>query len=142
MLKQFRQKHRENHKHGHNCIINQLVLTYMYHYGAEEIKPSGGKKGTFLRVNIFGTQVIIGDTFFISYWRRDRHFTFTSKPCAGLVIGRAKAVHVPSFLSYFQTPSIGPSPGIETHDRPSLQSSALVLPHDDGLTPLNPNIHL
>ena len=29
MLKQFRQKHWENHKHGHNCIINQLVLMYI-----------------------------------------------------------------------------------------------------------------
>ena len=39
----------------------------------------------------------------------------TSKPCAGLAIGRTKALHVPSFLSYFKTLSIGPAPGIETH---------------------------
>ena len=46
--------------------------------------------------------------FFISYWRRDHHFTLTSKPCAGLAIGRTKALRVPSFLSYFKTLSIGP----------------------------------
>ena len=33
------------------------------------------------------------------------------EPREGLAICRAKAV--PSFLSYFKTPSIGPAPGIE-----------------------------
>ena len=47
----------------------------------------------------------------VSYWRRDRHFTWSSEPREGLAICRAKAV--PSFLRYFKTLSIGPTPGIE-----------------------------
>ena len=42
---------------------------------------------------------------------RDRHFTWSSEPC------RAKVV--PSFLSYFKTLSIGPTPGIEPTTFPS-----------------------
>ena len=32
------------------------------------------KKSTFLSVNVFSTKVLIGDNFYVSYWRRDRHF--------------------------------------------------------------------
>ena len=47
----------------------------------------------------------------VSYWRRDRHFTWSSEPREGPAACRAK--EVPSFLSYFKTLSIGPAPGIE-----------------------------
>ena len=47
----------------------------------------------------------------VSYWRRDRHFTWSSEPREGLACCSAKGV--PSFLGYFKTLSIGPAPGIE-----------------------------
>ena len=47
----------------------------------------------------------------VSYWRPDYHFTWSSEPSEGLAICRVK--RVPSFLSYFKTPSISPVPGIE-----------------------------
>ena len=73
---------------------------------SEEIKPSAGKNALYLSVNIFGIE-----SYRDTIWRRDCHFTctLTSKPCAGLAIGKTKAVHVPSFLSYFKTLSIGPA---------------------------------
>ena len=47
----------------------------------------------------------------ISYWRKDRHFTWSFEPREGLAIWRAK--EVPPILSYFKTLSIGQVPGIE-----------------------------
>ena len=65
-----------------------------------------------MSVNVFSTKVLIGDTIvYVSYWRRDRHFTWSSEPREGLACCSAKGV--PSFLSYFKTLSIGPAPGIE-----------------------------
>ena len=52
-----------------------------------------------------------GHYIYVSYWRRDRHFTWSSEPWEGPAACRAKAV--PSFLSYFKTVSIVPAPGIE-----------------------------
>ena len=52
-----------------------------------------------------------GHYFYVSYWRRDRHFTWSSEPREGLAICKAK--EVPSFLSYFKTLSIGLVSGIE-----------------------------
>ena len=49
--------------------------------------------------------------FYVSYWRRDCHFTWSSEPREGLAICRVKGV--PSFLSHFKTMSVGPVPGIE-----------------------------
>ena len=49
--------------------------------------------------------------FYVSYWRRDPHYTWSSEPHEGLPVCRAK--EVPSFLSYFKTLSTGPAPGIE-----------------------------
>ena len=60
------------------------------------------KKALYLNVNVFSTQVLIGDTIFTSpYWRRDRLIRWSSEPREGLAIRRAKAV--PSFLSHFKT---------------------------------------
>ena len=65
-----------------------------------------------LSVNVFSTKVLIGDTiFYVSNWRRDRHFTWSSEPREGLACCSAKGV--PSFLGYFKTLSIGPAQGIE-----------------------------
>ena len=49
--------------------------------------------------------------FYVSNWRRDRHFTRSSEPHEGLATCSAK--EVPSFRSYFKTLSIGLAPGIE-----------------------------
>ena len=52
-----------------------------------------------------------GHYFYVSQWRRDRHFTWSSEPSEGLTACSAK--EVPSFLSHFKTLSNGPAPGIE-----------------------------
>ena len=66
----------------------------------------------YFSVNVFSTKVLIGDTiFYVSNWRRDRHFTWSSEPREGLACCSAKGV--PSFLGYFKTLSIGPPPGNE-----------------------------
>ena len=53
----------------------------------------------------------MGHYFYVSYWRRDRHLTWSSESREGLAICRAKAV--PSFLSYSKTLNVGPVAGIE-----------------------------
>ena len=66
----------------------------------------------YLSVNVFSTKALIGDTiFYVSNWRPDHHFTWSSEPHEGLACCSAKGV--PSFLGYFKTLSIGPAPGIE-----------------------------
>ena len=57
--------------------------------------------------------------FYVSYWRWDCHFRWSSKPLEGLTICRAKAV--PSFLSHFKNLSVGLTSGIE----PSTSRSAV-----------------
>ena len=58
-------------------------------------------------------------TFYVSKWKRDRRFTWSSEPREGLAACTAK--EVPSFLSYFKTLSNGPAPDPLP---PALQSSA------------------
>ena len=49
--------------------------------------------GFYLSVNVFSTKVLIGDTeFYVSYWRRDYHFTWSSESRKGLPVCRAKEV--------------------------------------------------
>ena len=70
------------------------------------------KKALYLSVNVFSMKVLIRDTiFYISNWRRDCHFTWSSQLREGLACCSPKGV--PSFLGYFKTLSIGPAPGIE-----------------------------
>ena len=70
------------------------------------------EKKTLLSVNVLSMKVLIGDTtFYVSYWRRDRYFTWSSEPREGLAIGRAKGV--PSFLCHLKTLSVGLVPGIK-----------------------------
>ena len=52
-----------------------------------------------------------GHYFYISNWRRDSQFTWSSKPREGLAACSAKGV--PSILSYLKTRSVGPALGIE-----------------------------
>ena len=49
--------------------------------------------------------------FYVSYWRRERHFTWSYEPREGLLVCRATVV--PLLLSYFETLSIGPATAIE-----------------------------
>ena len=51
-----------------------------------------------------------GHYFYVSYWRRDRHFTWSCQPREGLAVYRGNVV--PSFLSYFKIPSTVPVPRI------------------------------
>ena len=67
-----------------------------------------------MSVNVFSTKalILLGTLYFcISYWRWDRHFTWSSELREGLAICREKAV--PPFLSHFKSLSVGPIPGIE-----------------------------
>ena len=51
----------------------------------------------YLSVKVFSKKVLIGDTiFYVSNWRRDRHFTWSSEPREGLAALCAK--RVPAFL--------------------------------------------
>ena len=52
-----------------------------------------------------------GHHFYVSYWRWDQHFTWSSEPREGQAICRAKAV--PSFLSHFKTLNVAPVLGTE-----------------------------
>ena len=70
--------------------------------------------GLYLSVNVFSTKVLIRDTILTSLTgdgRRDHHFTSSSEPRDCPAACSAKGV--PSFLSYFKTLSVGPTPGIE-----------------------------
>ena len=72
------------------------------------------KNELYLSVNVFSTKVIIGHYFFyVSYWRGERQFTWSSESREGLAACNAEGVLVPSFLSYFKTLSVGPVPEIE-----------------------------
>ena len=85
----------------------------MYCWGSVALnKPKKKQKSTLFECQVFSTRVLIGDTiFYVSNWRRDRHFTWSSEPREGLAACSAKKV--PSFLSHFKTLSNGPAPGIE-----------------------------
>ena len=87
--------------------------------------PTTEKKiALYLSVNVFSTKVLIGDTtFYVSNWRRNRHFTGSSEPREGLACCSAKGV--PSFLGYFKTLSIGPARGIEPATFPLCSQHAL-----------------
>ena len=75
-------------------------------------KKKEKKNALYVSVNVFSTKVLTGDTiFYVSNWRRDRHFTWSSEPHEGLACYSAKGV--PSFRGYFKTLSIGPAPRIE-----------------------------
>ena len=64
-----------------------------------------------------------GHYFYVSNWRRDRHFTWSSESHEGLASCSTKGV--PSFLSYFKILSIGPAQGNEPATSRSARSQAL-----------------
>ena len=54
----------------------------------------GKKNALYLSVNVFNMRVLIGDTIsYVSYWRRDHHFTWSSERLAA-----CSTKVVPSFL--------------------------------------------
>ena len=72
------------------------------------------KQALYLSVNVFSTKVLIGGTFLdVSNWTRDRHFTWSYEPREGPAACSAKGVS--SFLSYFKTLTIVPTPGINNN---------------------------
>ena len=52
------------------------------------------KKALYLSVNVFSTKVPIcmGHYFYVSYWRRDRHFMWSSEPREDLAACSTKVV--------------------------------------------------
>ena len=77
----------------------------------------------YLSVNLISTKVLIGDTiFYVSYWRRDRHFTWSSEPREVLLVaGQGMYLH----FSVILRPWVLVRPR-EPNPRPSaLQWSAL-----------------
>ena len=88
------------------CLDMKTLLKILFNPGVK-------KNALYLSVSVFSTKVLIGDfIFYVSNWRRDQHFTWSSEPRDGLVAYTAK--EVPSFLSYFKTQSVDPAPGIES----------------------------
>lgn len=76
----------------------------------------------YFNVSIFSTKVVIDHTrFHLSNKRRDRHFTWSSEPREGLAACSTNGV--PSFITYFKTLSIDPSPEIEPATSSSTQRS-------------------
>ena len=89
---------RNNRQHRKSLLRNQIIIIKI--------------KMHFVWVSMYLARKLIGDTiFYVSNWRRDRHFTWSSDPREGLACCSAK--EIPSFLSYCETLSIGPAPGIE-----------------------------
>ena len=82
------------------------------------------KKALYLSINVFSTKELIGDTiFYISYWRRDRHFTWSSEPREGLPVRRAKAdLHFSVILRSW----VSVRPRESNPQPPALQSSAVL----------------
>ena len=72
--------------------INRRSVDYLF--------PDLKKNALYLSINVFSTKVTNwGHYFYVSNWRRVRHFTWSSgEPREGLAICGAK--EVPSFLSY------------------------------------------
>ena len=96
-------------------ILDKFLLC-----GYSPLKCKKKKNALHLSVNVFSTNVLIGDTiFYVSNWRRDRHFTWSSESREGLVCCSTK--EVPSFFSYFKTLSIGPAR--ESNPRPPVLQS-------------------
>ena len=62
-------------------------------------------------MKVFITKVLIRYIHYVSHWRRDSHFTWSSEPREGSAACSTK--RLPSFFSFFKTLSNGPGPGIE-----------------------------
>ena len=89
-------------------ILNLLVCKYHH-----QILEWTLNNALYLSVNVLSLKLIIfwGPFFYISYWTKARHFTWSSEPCKGLAV--CKAMVVPSMFSHFKTVSID-----QTHNLP------------------------
>ena len=110
----------ENTSRGPNvCLLTVRLALDNFRTNRNEIRTLNTdvkrEKGPYLTVNAFSTKVLLnwGHEIF-SYWRQDRHCTWSSEPREGLPVYRAK-----EYL-YFMTLSIGPAPGIEPATSPVL----------------------
>ena len=67
-----------------------------------------------MSVNVLSLKLLIfwGHSFYISYCRKACHFTWSSKPCKGLAVCKAKVV--PSMFSHFKAVRID-----QTHNLPT-----------------------
>ena len=115
-----------NHKYRSDQNPEQTQPKLFPQYGAFAKRSSvtAPKKCTFyFNVNVFSTKELIWDTiFYVSYWRRDRHFTWSSKPRKGLSIaGQRKFLH----FSVTLRPWVLVWPQELNSRPPALQSSAL-----------------
>ena len=80
----------------------------------QSTEQSPEKKKNFIWVSIQGIlheSTNLGHYFYVSNWKQDRHFTWSSEPREGLAACTAKGVL--SFLSYFKTLGIELAPEIE-----------------------------
>ena len=103
----FKRKYKKKKKALTKKCTPRLLKAIKKKEGEEE-----EEKSLYLSVNLISTKVLIGDTiFYMSFWRRDRHFTWSSESREGLLVCRAR--NVPSFLSYFKTLSFGSTSWIE-----------------------------
>ena len=90
----------------------------------QSTEQSPEKKKNFIWVSIQGIlheSTNLGHYFYVSNWKQDRHFTWSSEPREGLAACTAKGV--PSFLSYFKTWVLN-WPRKSNPPPPALQSSA------------------
>ena len=81
-------------------------------YSFAQLSKSRKRKRTLLSINVFRSKVLTGDTIFTSPTGDGTAIsTWSSEPREGPAVCSEKAV--PSFLSYFNTSSVGPPAGIE-----------------------------
>ena len=93
----------------YSCNTSSSVYKNASHRGQCATLPF---RPFFLSVNVFSTKVLIGDTIFTSPTGDGTAIsTWSSETREGPAVCSVKAVS--SFLSYFETLSIGPAPGIE-----------------------------
>ena len=123
---------------------NIHIRMYLNHFAGEHIAHSHPtinwaitwKKALYLSVKVHWLCIKhestnLGHYFYVSNWKRDRHFTWSSEPREGLAACTAKVV--PLFLSYFKDPEYWSGPGNRTRDL-LLCSQALILLRWDDFT--------
>ena len=94
-----------------STVMGQMVAFHFHHIFHAKWALSG-KKMYVIWVSMYLAESSWGHYFYISLWRRDRHFeTWSSEPCEGLPVCSARQNL--SFSVTFKTLSIDPAPGIE-----------------------------
>ena len=93
---------------------HKLILMFKYHCPARGNKKRDGKKSTLFDCRgIYHESTNWEHYFYVSNWRRDRHFTWprSSGPQEGLAACSKKGV--PSFFSYLEDTEYWSVPGIK-----------------------------